>query len=84
LPSAYVECVVVTGVVPLLGEPAGAGVVTVGGAAVIGVMTMPVTSPLTAFFCCDPIVCRAARVAARFAAAAALASTVSGTRTFGG
>ncbi len=44
---------------------------------------MPVTAPLTPFFCLAPIVCRAARVAARFAAAAALASTVSGVHAFG-
>ena len=60
---------------------AGTGVTL--GAALIGVTRTPVTLPLIAFFWFDPIVCRAARVEARFAAAAALASTVSGSRVFG-
>ncbi len=43
---------------------------------VMGVTVMPVTSPLIAFFCCDPFVPRAARVATRFTAAAAFCSAV--------
>jgi hypothetical protein len=57
--------------------------VTVGFAAVMGVTVMPTTSPMTSSFCFDPIVFRAARVDARFAEAAASASTVSGARVFG-
>jgi hypothetical protein len=47
------------------------GVVASGCAAVTDVTTMPVTAPLTLFLCLEPAVCRAARVALRFAAAAA-------------
>jgi hypothetical protein len=35
-------------------------------------LTIVVIVPFTSFRCFDPIVCRAARVAARFAAAAAI------------
>jgi hypothetical protein len=44
----------------------------------------PVTAPFTVLRCFDPITCRAARVALRFAAAAAFCSTVRGARTFFG
>jgi hypothetical protein len=74
---AAVVPTLVAGAVGLLGG------VTVGAEAVIGVTRTPVTSPLIAFFCFVPNVCRAARVEARFAAAAALTSTVSGARDFG-
>ena len=38
--------------------------------------------PFTAFFCCVPIVCRAARVALAFAVAAVFCSTVRGVAAF--
>ena len=88
-PCRYAVCVTVAAVVPVLVAGAlgllGAvpGAATVGGVAVMCVTVMPVTSPLTPSFCLLPIVCRAARVAVRFAAAAVLASTVSCARAFG-
>jgi hypothetical protein len=45
-------------------------------------LTIVVTVPLSSCFCLLPIVCRAARVAARFAAAAAFCSIVSGVGAF--
>ena len=51
--------------------------------AVIGVMVMPVTSPLIAFACFDPLVPRAARVDVRFTTAAALATAVGVVGVFG-
>ena len=50
---------------------ATAGVGTVDLVTVTGVMTTLATSPVTAFFCTEPIVFLALRVALRFAAAAA-------------
>jgi hypothetical protein len=59
-------------------------VAVVGAGATIGVRTTPVTLPFTALRCFDPITFRFARVAARFAAAAAFCSTVKGVRAFFG
>ena len=66
------------GVTGVAGEAGGAAV-----GAVMGVTVTPMTAPLIPFFCTEPFVPRAVRVASRFAAAAALASTVSGARVFG-
>lgn len=59
------------------------GVGTAGTGAVTGETTTPVTSPFTASLCFGPIVCRAARVAARFATAAVFSSVVRTTRDRG-
>ena len=71
-------------VVPPLGGAVGlAGAAgAMGCEATMGVTTMPVPSPLTAFFSFDPIVFRAARVDLCFAAAAAFCSTVGGVGAF--
>ena len=58
------------------------GAATVVAGALVGMTTTPVTSPFTPSFCLAPIVCRAERVAALFATAAAFSSTVRGTRGF--
>jgi hypothetical protein len=60
--------------------PAGPADGFVDGAAgaVTGVTMTPVTLPVTACFCFDPIVWRAARVDARFATAAACFAVDSG------
>ncbi len=55
-----------------------AGAVVTVGPAITGVTLMPTTLPVTPFFCTEPMVWRAARVAVRLAAAVALASTVLG------
>jgi hypothetical protein len=72
--AAAVGATLVAGTVGLL------WVGTVGAEARTGVTTTPVTSPVTACFRFDPIVCRAARVEARFAAAAAFSSSVRAAR----
>ena len=77
---AVVPPVATTGV----GAVGAGGAGTAGAGATMGVKTMPVTAPLIASLAFAPLVPRAARVAARFAVAAALCSTVRGVAAFFG
>ena len=73
-------------VVPVLvaGAAGLLGAVAAGCGEAMGVTWMPVTAPLMALFFFALMVCRAARVALRFSAAAIFASAVCVARVFGG